>query len=125
MGQSSSGAGGPHGSEGPPAAASRVTDLKQSMHRPLAELDLQPVQVLTQKLERAGDLTPVLIGSGGERGRFLAHRVVVGAQSPVLLQELSQQRPQWLAQEEINAVVYRVDPRISKDVWRSALQFLR
>ncbi|CAE7922231.1 unnamed protein product [Symbiodinium sp. KB8] len=55
--------------------------------------------------------------------RFLAHRVVVGAQSPVLLKELETLPLVELPQEGITAAVFRVDRRISKDVWRAVLQF--
>jgi len=58
------------------------------------------------------------------RLRFLAHRVVLAAQSPVLLEELDKLPVENLAKEGINAVVFRVDPRISVDVWRMVLQFL-
>lgn len=63
-------------------------------------------------------------GNNPERGRFLAHRVVAGAQSSVLLEALENLEVQDLPQEGIKACVFRVDPRISKEVWRSALQFL-
>lgn len=62
--------------------------------------------------------------AGDLRARFLAHRAVVAAQSPVLLQELERLPLQHLSQEGIQACIFRVDPRISKDVWRFALQFL-
>ncbi|CAE7759727.1 LOGL8 [Symbiodinium sp. CCMP2456] len=55
--------------------------------------------------------------------RFLAHRVVVGAQSPVLLKELETLPLVELPQEGIAAAVFKVDRRISKDVWRAVLQF--
>ncbi|CAE7243966.1 ktnD [Symbiodinium pilosum] len=55
--------------------------------------------------------------------RFLAHRVVVGAQSPVLLKELETLPLVELPQEGITAALFKVDRRISKEVWRSVLQF--
>mmetsp|Transcript_8700 Transcript_8700/g.15666 ORF Transcript_8700/g.15666 Transcript_8700/m.15666 type:complete len:756 (-) Transcript_8700:31-2298(-) len=58
------------------------------------------------------------------RMRFLAHRVVLAAQSPVLLEELDKLPLEPLAKEGINAVIFRVDPRISVEVWRMVLQFL-
>merc|ERR1712176_194636 len=59
-----------------------------------------------------------------EQGRFLAHRIVVGAQSAVLLEELGRLPTQLLVQENIHACILRVDARISKEVWRCVLQFL-
>jgi len=59
-----------------------------------------------------------------QKGRFLAHKVVVAAQSQVLLTSLSESPVERLEQEGIDAVVFRVDHRISKGVWRSVLQFL-
>merc|ERR1719498_2181549 len=73
----------------------------------------------------AFDIGPEDDGTNSDqRGRFLAHRVVAGAQSSVLLEALQKLEEQDLPQEGIKARIFRVDPRISKEVWRSALQFL-
>eukprot|EP00930_Biecheleria_cincta_P040739 TRINITY_DN27902_c0_g1_i1.p1 TRINITY_DN27902_c0_g1~~TRINITY_DN27902_c0_g1_i1.p1 ORF type:complete len:831 (-),score=175.36 TRINITY_DN27902_c0_g1_i1:74-2566(-) len=72
----------------------------------------------------AFDVGPMEDDAGDAKGRFLAHRVVVGAQSPVFLRELEFMPAETLVTEGISARVFRVDPRISKHVWRSVLQFL-
>lgn len=59
-------------------------------------------------------------GSNAERVRFLAHRIVVGSQSQVLLKEL--EKTADITEEGVR--IFRVNPRISKDVWRIVLQFL-
>lgn len=61
---------------------------------------------------------------GGCEGRYLAHRVVVGAQSPVLLEAFERLRVEYLPEDDVKACVVRVDCRISKVVWRCALQFM-
>jgi len=61
---------------------------------------------------------------GSATGRFLAHRIIVASESPVLMQELSKLPMTLLPREQIQAAVFRVDPRISKEVWRSILQFM-
>lgn len=61
---------------------------------------------------------------GVASGRFLAHRIVVTANSPVLFKLLEKMEPKKLQQEKIQAAVVRVDARISQDVWRSILQFM-
>lgn len=63
-------------------------------------------------------------GHGSERARFLAHRVVAGAHSSTLLEELERLPLQQLQHEGTSACIFRVDPRISKDVWRVVLQFM-
>lgn len=72
----------------------------------------------------AFDVGPMEDDTGDAKGRFLAHRVVVGAQSPVFLKELELMPAETLVKEGISARVFRVDPRISKYVWRTVLQFL-
>jgi len=67
--------------------------------------------------------------ANGECGRFLAHRVVVAAQSPVLLEELEKLPVQIFAAEMGHGTgtpcaVCRIDARISREVWRSVLQFM-
>ncbi|CAE8588967.1 unnamed protein product [Polarella glacialis] len=64
------------------------------------------------------------VGPDDSTCRFLAHRVVVGAQSPVFLEELDRLPVHELKQERISCRIFRVDQRISKDVWRGVLQFL-
>jgi len=64
------------------------------------------------------------VGPEGGVGRFLAHRIVVVAQSPVLLESLEKLPLTELPREKIRAAVLRIDPRISQEVWRSALQFM-
>ncbi|CAK0802236.1 unnamed protein product, partial [Prorocentrum cordatum] len=64
------------------------------------------------------------VGPEGGVGRFLAHRIVVVAQSPVLLESLEKLPLTALPREKIRAAVLRIDPRISQEVWRSALQFM-
>lgn len=63
-------------------------------------------------------------GSSSERARFMAHRVVAGAHSPVLLEELDRLPVQQMQKEKTSACIFRVDPRISKEVWRVVLQFM-
>merc|ERR1712046_246946 len=72
----------------------------------------------------AFDCGPEDPSAQGDRGRFLAHRVVAGAQSSVLLEELEKLEMQDLPKEGARACVFKVDHRISKEVWRSCLQFL-
>lgn len=72
----------------------------------------------------AFDVGPMGDDTCDATGRFLAHRVVVGAQSPVFLRELELMPAEALVKEGISARVFRVDPRIPKHVWRSVLQFL-
>lgn len=55
--------------------------------------------------------------------RFLAHRIVV-SQSPVLFKALEKLPLSELPRENTHAAIFRVDPRISQEVWRSALQFM-
>lgn len=61
---------------------------------------------------------------GVASGRFLAHRIVVVAQSPVLFEALNKLELTDLPREQIRAAVFRVDERISQEVWRSVLQFM-
>lgn len=61
---------------------------------------------------------------GPVEGRFLAHRVVVAAQSPVLMEELLRLPLELLPRERVEAAIIRVDPQISKEVWRSCIQFM-
>jgi len=61
---------------------------------------------------------------GVATGRFLAHRVVVVAQSPVLFEVLEKMPLTELPKEKISAALIRVDERISQEVWRSVLQFM-
>jgi hypothetical protein len=61
---------------------------------------------------------------GSATGRFLAHRIIVASESKVLMEELSKLPMTLLPREQIQAAVFRVDPRISKEVWRSVLQFM-
>jgi len=56
--------------------------------------------------------------------RFLAHRIVVASQSPVLFAELEKLPLTELPKMGTRAAVLRVDPRIPQEVWRSALQFM-
>mmetsp|Transcript_113560 Transcript_113560/g.220158 ORF Transcript_113560/g.220158 Transcript_113560/m.220158 type:complete len:939 (+) Transcript_113560:87-2903(+) len=57
-------------------------------------------------------------------GRFLAHRIVVAAQSPALFEALEKLPLSDLPREKIRAAIFRVDPHISQEVWRTALQFM-
>lgn len=57
-------------------------------------------------------------------GRFLAHRIVVATQSPVLFEALEKLPLTDLPKEGAQVAIFRVDPRISQEVWRSALQFM-
>mmetsp|Transcript_76414 Transcript_76414/g.224180 ORF Transcript_76414/g.224180 Transcript_76414/m.224180 type:complete len:907 (+) Transcript_76414:69-2789(+) len=57
-------------------------------------------------------------------GRFLAHRIVVATQSPVLFEALEKLPLTELPKEGARVAIFRVDPRISQEVWRSALQFM-
>ncbi|CAE8600682.1 unnamed protein product, partial [Polarella glacialis] len=52
---------------------------------------------------------------GVASGRFLAHRIVLVAQSPVLFQELDKLPVVELPREKIRASIFRVDPRISQE----------
>eukprot|EP00927_Polykrikos_kofoidii_P007884 TRINITY_DN13248_c0_g1_i1.p1 TRINITY_DN13248_c0_g1~~TRINITY_DN13248_c0_g1_i1.p1 ORF type:complete len:848 (+),score=123.10 TRINITY_DN13248_c0_g1_i1:50-2545(+) len=61
---------------------------------------------------------------GVAAGRFLAHRVVVSSQSAVLFEALAKAPLTPMQREGICAAIIRIDARISKDVWRSALQFM-
>jgi len=61
---------------------------------------------------------------GVATGRFLAHRVVVVAQSPVLFEVLENMPLTELSKEKISAALIRVDEGISQEVWRSVLQFM-
>jgi len=62
-------------------------------------------------------------GDPASAGRFLAHRIVIAAQSPMLLEEL--ERLSFQPEKSDGAIcVFKVDPQISKEVWRSVLQFL-
>ncbi|CAE7476782.1 unnamed protein product, partial [Symbiodinium necroappetens] len=70
----------------------------------------------------AFDVGPELKGVAA--GRFLAHRVVVVAQSPKLYEMLETIPLTELPKEKIRAAVVRVDERISQEVWRSILQFI-
>lgn len=70
----------------------------------------------------AFDVGPESLGNAA--GRFLAHRIIVASMSPILMQELNKLPFTHLSREDVHAVVFRVDPRISKEVWRSALQFM-
>eukprot|EP00439_Symbiodinium_sp_Y106_P067997 s1130_g11.t1 len=70
----------------------------------------------------AFDVGPELKGVAA--GRFLAHRVVVVAQSPKLYEMLETIPLTELPKERIRAAVVRVDERISQEVWRSILQFI-
>lgn len=62
--------------------------------------------------------------NSNERARYFAHRVVVAAHSPMLLEELDQLPMQALKDDTMNACIFRVDRRIPKDVWRMVLQFM-
>jgi len=67
------------------------------------------------------------VEAGVAAGRFLAHRIVVATQSPVLLEAIGKTELTELSpgkEDRIRAAVCRVDPRISKEVWRSVLQFM-
>lgn len=64
---------------------------------------------------------------GKGRSLILAHRVIVASRSPVLLAELEKLPLKPLSSQQDNglrACVFRVDSRISKDVWKCVLQFL-
>eukprot|EP00930_Biecheleria_cincta_P070494 TRINITY_DN58130_c0_g1_i1.p1 TRINITY_DN58130_c0_g1~~TRINITY_DN58130_c0_g1_i1.p1 ORF type:complete len:820 (-),score=190.00 TRINITY_DN58130_c0_g1_i1:370-2829(-) len=61
---------------------------------------------------------------GVASGRFLAHRIVVTANSPVLFKLVEKTELKELQQEKIRAAVVRIDARISQDVWRNILQFM-
>jgi len=63
-------------------------------------------------------------GGGAGAGRFFAHRIVVASESPVLMEKLAKLPLTQLEPENVRAAVFRVDPRISKEVWRTALQFM-
>jgi len=64
------------------------------------------------------------VGLDSSEWRFPAHRVVVAAQSPVLLEELVKMPRTLLPREKIKAVIFRVDQQISKEVWRVVLEFM-
>eukprot|EP00927_Polykrikos_kofoidii_P042296 TRINITY_DN36173_c0_g1_i1.p1 TRINITY_DN36173_c0_g1~~TRINITY_DN36173_c0_g1_i1.p1 ORF type:complete len:730 (-),score=111.28 TRINITY_DN36173_c0_g1_i1:211-2400(-) len=69
-------------------------------------------------------------GGGGEGGgvsrcALLAHRVVVGSRSPVLFEEFSRLKLEpFPGKPGVLVAILRVDPRISKDVWKGVLCFL-
>merc|ERR1712224_638082 len=63
-------------------------------------------------------------GGGASAGRFLAHRIIVAAQSTVLFEALEKLPLTPLTREGITAAIIRVDARISKEVWRCVLQFM-
>jgi len=65
--------------------------------------------------------------SSPAQSRFLAHRLVVVIQSPVLFQALEKLPLTELPGDQtkkIRAAIFRVDPRISQDVWQSVLHFM-
>lgn len=63
--------------------------------------------------------------SGGvASARFLAHRIVVAGQSQVLYEQLEKLALTPLPQQSLCAAILRVDPRISREVWRSVLKFM-
>eukprot|EP00928_Gymnodinium_smaydae_P046343 TRINITY_DN3086_c0_g4_i1.p1 TRINITY_DN3086_c0_g4~~TRINITY_DN3086_c0_g4_i1.p1 ORF type:complete len:721 (+),score=71.18 TRINITY_DN3086_c0_g4_i1:60-2222(+) len=62
--------------------------------------------------------------AGVASGRFLAHRIIVAAQSPVLFEALASLPLTPLPKENVCAAVYRIDPRIDKLIWRGILQFM-
>eukprot|EP00403_Amphidinium_massartii_P015911 CAMPEP_0178426278 /NCGR_PEP_ID=MMETSP0689_2-20121128/29154_1 /TAXON_ID=160604 /ORGANISM="Amphidinium massartii, Strain CS-259" /LENGTH=799 /DNA_ID=CAMNT_0020047963 /DNA_START=8 /DNA_END=2404 /DNA_ORIENTATION=+ len=104
---------------------SSPTQAPVPQHLALAELLSRGSSGLVPFADVALDVGPTDAPVGDpSRGRFLAHRVVLGAQSPVLLQELEKLPLEPLAKEGINAAVFHIDPRISKEVWRMVLQFL-
>eukprot|EP00913_Durusdinium_trenchii_P021872 g20551.t1 len=115
----------------PPSPPGRSTPEKIPEHMAVSSLLSPDASGQVPFADVAFDVTT---GEGGF-SRFLAHRVVVASQSSVLLQEnrgadggrrreLSKLPCQELPQEGIQAAVFKVDPRISKDVWRNVLQFL-
>lgn len=61
---------------------------------------------------------------GPAAGRFFAHRIVVASESPVLMEKLAKISLTKLEHENVQAAIVRVDARISKEVWRTALQFM-
>lgn len=56
--------------------------------------------------------------------RFMAHRVVVMPQSPVLFDVLQKTPLKELVREKTHAAIVRIDPLISQEVWRCVLQFM-
>jgi len=62
--------------------------------------------------------------AGMAAGRFLAHRIVVATQSPVLFEALEKLQLTELPKEGARVAILRVDPRVSQEVWRSVLQFM-
>lgn len=63
--------------------------------------------------------------ANSKRSLLLAHSSVLGARSPVLLEAFRRSTAAALPQfGGMSAVVVRVDPRISRDVWKCVLHFL-
>merc|ERR1740129_961352 len=101
-------------------------------HFPLAALMAQDAQGRVPFADVAFDVGPEdsssysssSSSSSSSRGRFMAHRIVVAAQSPVLLEALQGLPIQQLPQEGASCCIFKVDARISKEVFRSVLQFL-
>jgi hypothetical protein len=91
-------------------------------HFHIAEMLQQDESGLVPYADVAFDVGPD--AGGSEAGRFLAHRIIVASVSPVLMQEVAKLPMVMLPREQVEAVVFRVDPRISKEVWRSILQFM-
>jgi len=91
-------------------------------HFHIAEMLQQDEAGLVPYADVAFDVGPDT--GGNAAGRFLAHRIIVSSVSPVLMDELAKIQLTLLPQEGVNAAVFRVDPRISKEVWRCALQFM-
>lgn len=103
-----------------PAALEEPQGFPEHFH--LAEMLRPDTDGIIPYADVAFDVGPDREGVAS--GRFLAHRIVVTANSPVLFKQLENMELKELQQEKIRAAVLRIDARISQDVWRSILQFM-
>mmetsp|Transcript_21961 Transcript_21961/g.50154 ORF Transcript_21961/g.50154 Transcript_21961/m.50154 type:complete len:818 (-) Transcript_21961:144-2597(-) len=106
----------------PPAKAEEAQPFPE--HFKLAEMLMEDAAGKAPYADVACDVGPENASGTNENKRFLAHRIVLGTQSPVLLQELQKLPLTYLKKENIHASVLRISPQISKEVWRSVLQFM-
>lgn len=105
-----------------PAAPQYVPPEPFPEHFRVADLLQQDEAGLVPYADVAFDVGPD--NAGVAACRFLAHRIVVISQSPVLFEALEKLPLAHLPREKTHAAIFRVDPRVSQEVWRSILQFM-
>lgn len=72
----------------------------------------------------AGGAGPSAPGRPSGRSLLLAHQAVMASRSPVLMEELRGRSAELLpGLDGVRACLFRVDPRIPKEVWKCVMQF--